>query len=212
MELSDKQKAKLADGREYRSMPLMSNSPAANDTECIVTGYATTYNQPYVLYEDESYRLLEQVAPGAFDDCDMTDTLFQFNHAGRVYARTKNNTLDLISDEHGLKVTANLGGTDIGRQLYQEIQGGYIDKMSFGFRVLEDTRETTTDHETGVVTCLRTITKIKKLYDVSAVDQPANDMTSISARSLLDGEIERAEAERLDRERIRIKLYMEATK
>lgn len=212
MELSDKQKAKLADGREYRSMTLAASATADNENECIVTGYATTYNQPYVLYEDESCRLMEQVAPGAFDGCDMTDTLFQFNHTGRVFARNKNGTLALLSDGHGLKVTAKLGGTDIGRQLYQEIQGGYIDKMSFGFKVLEDTRECTKDLETGVEVCLRTITKIKKLYDVSAVDQPANDMTSISARSLLDGEIERAEAERLDRERRKIKLYMEVTK
>ena len=212
MELSDKQKAKLADGREYRSMTLTVDNPTDNDNECIVIGYATTYNQPYVLYEDESYRLLEQVAPGAFDGCDMTDVLFQLNHEGRVYARTKNNTLTLLSDNHGLKTIGKLGGTDIGRQIYQEIRGGYLDKMSMGFKVLEDIREMTTDHETGVKICLRTITKIKKLYDVSVVDQPANDMTSISARSLLDGEIERAEAERLERERRRIKLYMEATK
>lgn len=124
----------------------------------------------------------------------------QYDHEGRVFARTKNNTLSLRSDEHGLLINADLGGTEIGRQLYEEIQGGYTDKMSFGFTVRGDEwKDETID---GVQRSTRTIKDIGKLYDVSAVSIPANDSTSISVRSLTDGVIDRLKAERLERERV----------
>ena len=160
-------------------------------------------NQPYQLYEfamdDGTYRVFEQVDPHAFDECDMSDVIMQYDHEGRVFARTKNDTLRLAPDENGLQVTAELGGTEIGRQLYAEIKGGYTDKMSFGFVVGEDKREVTRDHENHITTVMRTITKIKKLYDVSAVSLPANDATSISARKFTDGVIGEIKAERLKR-------------
>ena len=132
----------------------------------------------------------------------------QYDHEGRVFARNRNGTLSIASDSTGLKITADLGGTDIGRQLYQEIQGGYTDKMSFGFVVAEDRRTSTVDHETGCETITRTITKIKKLYDVSAVSIPANDTTSISARRFADGVIEQIKAERLERAQKKQKLKL----
>lgn len=199
----------MADGREYRSMT-MAVSETEDDGEMIVSGYATTFNQPYVLYEANGFKLVEQIDQRAFDDCDMTDVIMQYDHTGRVYARTRNGTLTLEIDGIGLKTTANLAGTDAGQQLYQEIRGEYTDKMSFGFCVDEDERKYITDRETGVEICERTITKIKKLYDVSAVSLPANDATSISARMLSDGVIREREAERLRRgnrkKSIRLKL------
>lgn len=202
---------KLADGREYRSMQLsVRSADDSGNAAMIVEGYAATFNQPYVLYESKDYRILEQIDPAAFKECDMADVIFQYNHTGRVFARTKNNTLTCTADHTGLKITADLGGTEIGRQLYAEIKGGYTDKMSFGFVVAEDKRESTEDHETGFVTMTRTITKVKKLYDVSAVSFPANDATSISARNFSNGVIEEMAAERLQRantiKRIHLKL------
>jgi phage head maturation protease len=87
---------------------------------------------------------------------------------------------------------ANLGGTEIGRQLYEEIKGGYTTKMSFGFTVKDDERVRTEENTDGVrkIKILRSIKAIKKLYDVSAVSLPANDQTSISARSFSDGVLE----------------------
>ena len=152
-----------------------------------------------VAMDDGTYRVFEQVDPHAFDECDMSDVIMQYDHEGRVFARTKNGTLRLAPDENGLQVTAELGGTEIGRQLYAEIKGGYTDKMSFGFVVGEDKREVTRDHENHITTVMRTITKIKKLYDVSAVSLPANDATSISARKFTDGVIGEIKAERLKR-------------
>ena len=97
-------------------------------------------------------------------------------------------------------IDADLGGTEIGRELYEEIKGGYIDRMSFGFTVRGD--EWSDRMEDGVEIRTRRITDIGKLYDVSAVSIPANDSTSISVRSLVDGEIARLEAERLEQERL----------
>lgn len=205
MELNDNQLRRLSDGREYRAMTMR----ALGDSDAmIVEGYATTFNQPYMLYDGGDYRVMEQIAPTAFAQCDMTDVIMQYDHEGRVFARNRNNTLALSVDATGLKMTADLGGTDIGRQLYQEIKGGYTDKMSFGFVVAEDQRTSTMDYNTGVETVLRTITKIKKLYDVSAVSIPANDMTSISARRYADGVIDGIKAERLERANKRKKLIL----
>ena len=201
--------------REYRRIAAEMET-REEDGGLYVEGYATTYNQPYTLYEDNRVRLEEQVAPQAFDGCDVGDVIMQYDHEGRVFARTKNGTLQLESDEHGLRIRARLDGTDIGRQLYQEIAGGYTDKMSFGFTVTADEKTKTRDEETKKVTVLRTITKIGKLYDVSAVSLPANDATEISARNLSDGviaevaeEIRAEEARERERQKIRLMLEMD---
>lgn len=183
--------------REYRDL---ADILAPQDEEKRVQGYATTFDQPYMLFGDNSYQVWEVVDRNAFANTDMDDVIMQYNHEGRVFARTKNNTLALRSDEHGLLIDADLGGTEIGRQLYEEIKGGYTDKMSFGFTVRGDEWDRRT--EDGVEISTRRITDIGKLYDVSAVSIPANDSTSISVRSLVDGEIEKLKAERLEQERL----------
>lgn len=210
-ELTDKQLRRLADGREYRTMTMEVRAAENTDeSKMIVEGYATTFNQPYTLYEDRYCKFVEQIDPTAFTECDMSDVIMQYDHEGRVFARNKNGTLSLSVDSIGLKVTADLGGTDAGRQLYQEIKGGYTNKMSFAFKVEEDKKEYTENRDKRFVTCTRTITKISKLYDVSAVSIPANDMTSISARRYADGVIEYIQAERLERankaKKIKLKL------
>ena len=208
---------RLSEGREYRDMAALSRIEGDGK---IVEGYATTFNEPYVLFRDSAngvnYIFREQVDPNAFDNTDMTDVIMQYNHEGRVFARTNNGTLGLNADDHGLHIRADLGGTEIGRQLYEEIEGGYTDKMSFGFRVGKDKTEQTEERdENGVtVTILRTILEISKLYDVSAVSLPANDATSISARSFCDGVIEEIkkdylEREKRERQKRKIKLLME---
>ena len=164
---------------------------AAEDGAKIVEGYATTFNQPYQLWRDKEMTVNEQVDRNAFAETDMTDVIMQYDHEGRVFARIANGTLELESDEHGLRIRANLGGTEIGRQLFEEIQGGYTNKMSFGFTVTGEERKTTKDAD-GHITVLRTITKIGKLFDVSAVSLPANDATEISARNVGDGLIAEA--------------------
>lgn len=208
--------AKLDEGRQYRNIDVSSFERRADDDkgEKIVEGYATTFNQPYQLWSYDGYTVMEQIDARAFDDCDMSDVIMQYDHEGRVFARISNETLSLNADNVGLKIRANLGGTEIGRELFEEIQGGYTTKMSFGFKVGEDKREVTENHEDNTVTVLRTITKISKLYDVSAVSLPANDATSISARSYFDGLIEELKSERLahekrERQKKQIKILLE---
>jgi hypothetical protein len=205
---------KLNEGRQYRNIDVSGFTQADNeDGRKIVAGYATTFSQPYELFRSGHYIVNEQVDPHAFDETDMADVIMQYDHEGRVFARTGNGTLVLSTDDHGLLIEADLGGTEIGRQLYEEIKGGYTNKMSFGFRVAEDKREETEDHETGMITILRTITKIGKLYDVSAVSLPANAATEISARSYGEGVIAEAMQERQkcedQRRRLRIKSKLE---
>lgn len=204
-------KEKLTEGRQYRAVAEVRVLPGEGEAR-IVEGYATTFNQPYELWRDgPDYIFLEQVDRGAFDKTDMSDVIMQYDHEGRVFARTNNGTLELRTDDHGLHIRADLGGTEIGRQLYEEIKGGYTDKMSFGFTVDADERLIT--EEAGVVTILRTIKSIGKLYDVSAVSLPANNATEISARSWCDGVIaqlteERREAEARERKKQKIKIML----
>ena len=201
---------KLREGRQYRTMVEIRAREDPAGEEMIVEGYATTFEQPYELWRDGSgYVFLEQVDRNAFDHTDMSDVIMQYDHAGRVFARSGNGTLTLSVDDHGLKIRADLGGTEIGRQLYEEIKGGYTDKMSFGFTVDADERLIT--EEDGTTTVLRTIKSIGKLYDVSAVSLPANNATEISARSWGEGVIAQLTEEhrkREDRERKKKKLRL----
>ena len=200
--------------REYRDFVLAVIEQPTEEQEQrkIVQGYASVFNHPYTLWEDEEFVVQEEVDSRAFDDADLSDVIFQYNHEGRVFARTKNETLVVGPDEKGLSILADLGGTDIGQQLYQEIKGGYTTQMSYGYTV----RDSVWDEsvlEDGRILEKRTITAISKVYDVSAVSIPANDATSISVRNLSDGVINEIKAERLkslelERRRMQLKLRL----
>ena len=194
--------------REYRDMTMEIRSAETDDVEQeerkVVKGYASTFNEPYTLYEDDSWRFNEVVDANAFDSTDMSDVIMQYDHEGRVFARISNNTLTVTPDERGLLIEADLSGTELGRQLYEEIRGGYTNKMSFGFTVDGEDYLDTKDVD-GKALTVRRITSVRKLYDVSAVSLPANDATSISVRSLTDGEIERIQAERLEAEKLELR-------
>ncbi len=193
--------------REYRNMVLEVRTADETEPELeerkIVRGYASTFNEPYTLYQGDDWRLDEVVDSRAFDNTDMSDVIMQYDHEGRVFARMSNNTLTVIPDEKGLLIEADLGGTELGRQLYEEIRGGYTTKMSFGFTV--DGEVETKEKVDGTEVYTRTITSVRKLYDVSAVSIPANDATSISVRNLTDGVIEKIQAERLEAEALELR-------
>ena len=193
--------------REYRDMTMeirTAENEEAPEERKVVRGYASTFNEPYTLYENDDWRFNEVVDARAFDNTDMSDVIMQYDHEGRVFARMSNNTLTVTPDEKGLLIEADLGGTELGRQLYEEIRGGYTNKMSFGFTVDGDEMLDTKDVD-GKALTVRTITSVRKLYDVSAVSLPANDATSISVRNLTDGEIERIQAERLEAEKLELR-------
>lgn len=191
--------------REYRSMELRTLEQT-EDNNYVVDGYATTFNSPYELYRDGKYIVMEQVDRHAFDEAYTEDTIFQYDHSGMVYARTRNKTLLLETNDHGLKVTADLGSTEASRGIWEAIDKGLIDRMSFAFTVAGDSYEEE-EQANGDIILTRTIKKIGRLYDVSAVSFPANEQTSISARTkeLCDGEIAKFEAERLQVQEIKEK-------
>ena len=199
------------ENREYRNLTVEARAiEDQGDEKRIVTGYASTFDEPYVLYDGDGWKYLEVVDRGAFDETDMSDVIMQYDHRGRVFARTRNNTLTVTPDDKGLFIEADLGGTEIGRELYEEIRGGYTDRMSFGFTVNGEFEEYEKTEE-GVALYTRHITSVEKLYDVSAVSLPANDGTSIEADAttrsignLTDGVIERIQAERLEEQRIEL--------
>jgi HK97 family phage prohead protease len=188
---------RIQSGTQYRNLKL---DVRESDEGMIVEGYATTFNQPYQLYADNSMVINEQVDARAFDDANLNDVIFQYNHEGRVFARTRNDTLQITPDEKGLFIRADLSGTEEGRKLYEEIKGGYTDRMSFGFTVAEDRTDKTGEDPR---TYLRTITKVGRLFDVSAVSIPANDFTEISARSYVDGILDKEKADALEAEQRR---------
>lgn len=188
----------IKSNREYRAMKLETRAIEEGSKERKVRGHFTTYNEPYLLWSYSEpgylYELWEQVDREAFKDTDVSDVIFQYNHEGRVFARTANGTMELFEDEIGAGVEADLGGTEIGRQLWEEIDGEYTSKMSFGFTIAAQTREQKVEETDSLykVVVLRTIKSVGKLYDVSAVSIPANDNTDIASRSEKDGEIQKA--------------------
>lgn len=206
MTVKDRIKNTGKDGREYRGTEAFRALESIGDgnTEKVVEGHACTFNHPYELlrykdWDDTEVVINEQIDPHAFDECDMSDVIMQYDHAGRVMARTRNQTLTVQTDETGLFVRAELSKSTEGPGLYEDIKNGLIDRMSFGFVVDTDKITETRDGDKDIV--LRTVTKIRKLYDVSAVSIPANDGTDISARSFCDGVIAEVKAERLLRQK-----------
>ena len=179
--------------REYRALAAPLSAQAATkriDTEYYVEGYATTFDKPYLLYEfEDGTKFYERIDAHALDGADMSDVIMQYDHEGRVFARQSNKTLLLIPDHKGLLIAADLGKTDLARGLYQDIEAGMITKMSWAFRVQEESYDRATR--------TRTILKIKKVYDVSAVSIPANGDTEISARSFASRSYEAEKQERL---------------
>lgn len=186
----------IRDNREYRNIPLQNfelRKEGENEQTFIVEGYATTWDE-YVLFEDEGVQYKEQILPEAFNDADMSDVIFVKDHEGTVFARTKNGTLQLSVDDHGLKVRADMSKTSSARAAFEEIESGMYDQMSFAFTVNDDEYDKK-NHK-------RTIRGLKKLYDTSFVGFPANPGTDIgvATRSYFDGVIEAERAERLERE------------
>lgn len=204
--IDDKILKKIEDGRQFRRNDLHPEFRAldqeVDSEDMIVEGHATTFDEEYLLFSYDNwdgYRvsIYEKMSRDAFNDTDMSDVIFLYDHTGRVMARNRNETLTVQPDNTGLFVRANLKSSDLGPGLYRDIKNGFVDRMSIQFTIAETSREEIQNDEDKTLKVVRTITKVGKLYDVSAVGIPANDGTDISARSAADGVIRELEAERL---------------
>lgn len=188
--------------REYRNLQILQPSQQKRiDSEYYVEGYATTFNKPYELYEIDGIKYYEVIDSHALDGADMTDVIMQYDHEGRVLARNSNKTLGIEPNNEGLFIYADLSKSSASKEMYEEIDSGLVTRMSWAFTVGEEeyNRETRT----------RTIKKVDKVYDVSAVSIPANADTEISARSYLNGVIEVEKQELLERRKKILKLKLD---
>ena len=131
----------------------------------------------------------------------MTDVIMQYDHNGKVLARKSNGSLIVEPNDNGLFICADLSKSKASKEMYEEIDNGLVNRMSWSFTVAEDSYNTETR--------TRTILKVKKVYDVSAVSIPANADTEISARSYLDGVIEAERQELLERKKKLLRLRLE---
>lgn len=178
--------------KEIRLAELRASEPTTEEG-LWVEGRAIVYDSPTVMYEYAGTKYYEEIKRGALDGADLRDVPLKYNHSDNVMimARTRNNTLQFTIDDQGLWVRANLANTTAGRDLHELIRRGDVDKMSFMFTVLEESYNTETH--------TRSITKFKRIWDVSAVDSPAYPDTSLHARSYFEAQAE-AEAKAKEEE------------
>ncbi|MCQ2749877.1 MAG: HK97 family phage prohead protease [Clostridia bacterium] len=178
--------------KETRFSSIESRKDEENETKMVVEGYAIVFDEE-TLIGTEEHGFLESIDKDALKEANLKDVPFKYNHTDNVLilARTRNGSLSLEVDEKGLKIHAELIDTTSNRDIYKSIEAGLLDKMSFAFTVKSQTWD-----KSGKLP-KRTITAIDRLFDVSVVDLPAYDQTSItaSARSL---EIADAELKALD--------------
>lgn len=144
----------------------------------VLEGYPIVFNET-TLIGDEETGWVESIDPHALDDADMRDTPLKYNHQDitPILARVRNGSLKLTIDDKGLFMRAELLDTQQNKDFYKMVQAGLLDKMSFAFDVRQEDRNDIAKPAT------RHIRKIGRLYDVSIVDVPAYDATSLHARS-----------------------------
>lgn len=159
----------------------VSDFRATDNEKYNVEGHAAVFNQTTTI-GNWFYEVIER---GAFDECDFDDVLFFVNHnmnkipMARSRRNNGNSTMKLEVDDVGLFIRADLDieNNSEARTLHSSISRGDIDGMSFAFRIKEQTWE---NLDTDMPT--RRIQKIAKVFEVSAVNQPAYTNTNINAR------------------------------
>ncbi len=193
--------------REYRSLGAFE---ASEDSDVLVIrGTPIVFNSPTVLWVEDEIEYKEVIDPHALDECDMSDFILNRNHGindGTVYARTRNGSLayEILPDRMDIKGTLD-NNDERHCNLYRDVQKKLVDKMSFSFVCFPVDQG---GYIYDPATHTRTIKRIKKLYDVSAVDFPAYNDTSITtARSFFEEE-HRKEFKALEQRRRRQELII----
>jgi HK97 family phage prohead protease len=161
-------------GAERITMTAEVRSVATEDGSIKVAGYAATFNN-----EATGLNFREVIAPGAFTRTLQTDNpiflLINHDMEQLPLASTRSGTLKLAEDEIGLRMEATLDPLNPrAAELASALGRGDVDKMSFAFTVAPggDTR----------AEGLRTLTDLD-LYEISVVNLPAYDDTSVGLRN-----------------------------
>ena len=156
---------------EKRTMGTIEVRDADGD-EMILEGYAAVYNS-----ETDLGPFREVIRPGAFDDVMDNDVRALINHdPNLVLGRTTNGTLELSSDERGLKYRVKLGGQSYARDFYESVKRGDISQSSFAFTI---DKQSWNEERT-----VRSVDKVRQLLDVSPVTYPAYAAATVQARDL----------------------------
>ena len=138
--------------------------------EMIIEGYAALYNS-----ETDLGVFRESISPGAFDDVLNDDVRALINHdPSLILGRSSAGTLELSTDEHGLKYRVKLGEQQYAKDLYSSIKRGDISQSSFAFTIKD--QSWSEDRST------RKVEKVAKLLDVSPVTYPAYKSATVAAR------------------------------
>ena len=136
----------------------------------VLEGYAAVFN-----VETDLGAFKEVIRPGAFDDVMDDDVRALINHdPNLILGRTGNGTLELSTDERGLKYKVKLGDQQYARDFYESVKRGDITQSSFAFTIEE---QSFNDDRT-----LRSVDKVRQLLDVSPVTYPAYAAATVQAR------------------------------
>lgn len=172
---------------EKRSLNFNIRADETQESNNRLVGTAIVFNSRTTLGKDwDGNNVDEIIEPTALDGADLSDVRFLVNHdtsqlpLARYIKGAENNTMNLSIDENGVNISVDLDveNSQRARDLYSAVKRGDISGMSFMFDVLEWNEE----HEENSTRLYR-VTKISKVYEVSAVTFPAYEDTSIEARS-----------------------------
>ena len=140
------------------------------DDHMVLEGYAAVFN-----VETDLGAFREVIRPGAFDDVMDDDVRALINHdPNLILGRTGNGTLELSTDERGLKYKVKLGDQQYARDFYESVKRGDITQSSFAFTIKE---QSFNEDRT-----LRSVDKVRQLLDVSPVTYPAYAAATVQAR------------------------------
>ena len=159
----------------------------------VVVGYASVFNT----LSNDLGNFKEIISKEAFEGRLNDDVRFLINHEGLPLSRTTNGTLKLTTDETGLRYEAQVANTSTGRDLLELMRNGTINQSSFAFVVDDDSWEV----KDGVN--IRTINKVSRLYDVSAVTYPAYESASASVALRSMDEWKKDEEEKVMKENLK---------
>lgn len=159
----------------------------------IITGYAIKFGQR----SKKLGNYYEIIDSRALDGVDLTDVKALVDHDySRVLGRTLSKTLSLEIDNVGLKFEIELADTTYANDLYQSIERSDINECSFGFRIDETDRNSTTVERIDSDTYLRTVKKIKELREISIVSLPAYENTNAEIKRDLEQAVKQYEIEK----------------
>ncbi len=162
--------------REIRAIPAEFRIQQAENEPLKIIGYAARFNE----LSEEMWGMREKISPGAFTEAiGKSDVRALWNHdPNYVLGRTKNGTLQIREDEQGLFYEVTPPDAQWARDLVESIKRGDVDQSSFAFTVEAQEWDERSDP------MVRTITKVRELFDVSPVTYPAYPTATSGVRSL----------------------------